>query len=321
MWRWHARLRGSLLAHCSGSRWAAGRAQLSSSPSAQVQQAEAPARHSSGELTPSRIVEILDDYIIGQDAAKRAVAVALRNRWRRNTLDPAMAQEVVPKNILMIGPTGCGKTEIARRWAARAARRRHGWVGDPLGSGGHSGRQGQARAAGCMQVVPLSIQPLLRAPPCRLAKLTDSPFIKVEATKYTELGYVGGARRARLQRAHAGSCGAGSRAHAARCSPPLRPLPLARARAPSPPASPLHQHTRPPPACPSPPRPPAHPPPSRERRWAAMWRTSSRTWQRRASRWRGSACARSWPPRRRGAPRSGCCARCWARTAARPSCR
>jgi ATP-dependent HslUV protease ATP-binding subunit HslU len=65
-------------------------------------------------------VAILDDYIIGQDAAKKAVAIALRNRWRRNTLDPAMAAEVVPKNILMIGPTGCGKTEIARRWVARA---------------------------------------------------------------------------------------------------------------------------------------------------------------------------------------------------------
>ncbi len=90
-------------------------------------------------LTPAQVVAELDRYIIGQDEAKRAVAVALRNRWRRRQLPPAVADEVLPKNILMIGPTGVGKTEIARR----------------------------------------------------LARLTGSPFLKVEATKYTEVGYVG----------------------------------------------------------------------------------------------------------------------------------
>ncbi|MDZ7615389.1 MAG: ATP-dependent protease ATPase subunit HslU [Patescibacteria group bacterium] len=91
------------------------------------------------ELTPRQIVEELDRHIVGQDDAKRAVAVAIRNRWRRQQLEPEMRQEVAPKNILMIGPTGVGKTEIARR----------------------------------------------------LAKLTGAPFIKVEATKYTEVGYYG----------------------------------------------------------------------------------------------------------------------------------
>ena len=90
-------------------------------------------------LKPREIVEQLDRYIIGQNQAKRAVAVALRNRWRRRQLDPEMQQEVTPKNILMMGPTGVGKTEIARR----------------------------------------------------LAKLVNAPFVKVEATKYTEVGYVG----------------------------------------------------------------------------------------------------------------------------------
>ncbi len=91
------------------------------------------------ELTPKQIVRELDRYIIGQDEAKRAVAVALRNRYRRGQLPEEIRDEIVPKNILMIGPTGVGKTEIARR----------------------------------------------------LAKLVDAPFVKVEATKFTEVGYVG----------------------------------------------------------------------------------------------------------------------------------
>lgn len=93
----------------------------------------------SASFSPREIVSELDRYIVGQQEAKRAVAVALRNRWRRQQLDPALREEVVPKNILMIGPTGVGKTEIARR----------------------------------------------------LAKLAQAPFIKVEATKFTEIGYVG----------------------------------------------------------------------------------------------------------------------------------
>jgi ATP-dependent HslUV protease ATP-binding subunit HslU len=90
-------------------------------------------------LTPREIVNELDRYIVGQQDAKRAVAIALRNRWRRMQLDPGLREEVTPKNILMIGPTGVGKTEIARR----------------------------------------------------LAHLANAPFIKIEATKYTEVGYVG----------------------------------------------------------------------------------------------------------------------------------
>jgi ATP-dependent HslUV protease ATP-binding subunit HslU len=90
-------------------------------------------------MTPREIVHELDNHIIGQDDAKRAVAIALRNRWRRMQLDERMREEITPKNILMIGPTGVGKTEIARR----------------------------------------------------LAKLANAPFIKVEATKFTEVGYVG----------------------------------------------------------------------------------------------------------------------------------
>ena len=91
------------------------------------------------DLTPREIVSELDRFIIGQQEAKRAVAVALRNRWRRKQLDADLRDEVYPKNILMIGPTGVGKTEISRR----------------------------------------------------LAKLARAPFIKVEATKFTEVGYVG----------------------------------------------------------------------------------------------------------------------------------
>src|SRR6202162_3370271 len=91
------------------------------------------------DLTPREIVTELDKYVVGQKAAKRAVAIALRNRMRRQKLSADMAEEVIPKNIIMIGPTGVGKTEIARR----------------------------------------------------LAKLANSPFLKVEASKFTEVGYVG----------------------------------------------------------------------------------------------------------------------------------
>ncbi len=94
---------------------------------------------SSNQLTPRQIVERLDQYIIGQGDAKRAVAIALRNRWRRQNVAKELAEEISPKNIIMIGPTGVGKTEIARR----------------------------------------------------LAKLDNSPFLKVEASKFTEVGYVG----------------------------------------------------------------------------------------------------------------------------------
>jgi ATP-dependent HslUV protease ATP-binding subunit HslU len=93
----------------------------------------------SSHMTPEEIVSELDKHIVGQTAAKRAVAIALRNRWRRQQVPEPLRQEITPKNILMIGPTGVGKTEIARR----------------------------------------------------LARLADAPFVKVEATKFTEVGYVG----------------------------------------------------------------------------------------------------------------------------------
>src|SRR4051812_20203209 len=93
----------------------------------------------SQDLTPARIVQELDRHIVGQDAAKRVVAVAVRNRWRRQQLAPELRSDFSPKNILLIGPTGVGKTEIARR----------------------------------------------------LAQLVSAPFVKVEATRYTEVGYVG----------------------------------------------------------------------------------------------------------------------------------
>jgi len=91
------------------------------------------------QMTPKEIVSELDKHIVGQANAKRAVAIALRDRWRRQQVDPALREEITPKNILMIGPTGVGKTEIARR----------------------------------------------------LARLANAPFIKIEATKFTEVGYVG----------------------------------------------------------------------------------------------------------------------------------
>jgi ATP-dependent HslUV protease ATP-binding subunit HslU len=91
------------------------------------------------ELTPRQIVAELDKYIVGQDAAKRAVAIALRNRWRRQRVDDELREEILPNNIILIGPTGVGKTEIARR----------------------------------------------------LARLAGAPFVKVEASKFTEVGYVG----------------------------------------------------------------------------------------------------------------------------------
>jgi ATP-dependent HslUV protease ATP-binding subunit HslU len=91
------------------------------------------------ELTPKQIVAELDKHIVGQDEAKRSVAIAVRNRWRRQNVDETMKKEISPKNIMMIGPTGVGKTEIARR----------------------------------------------------LASLPGAPFIKIEATKYTDVGYYG----------------------------------------------------------------------------------------------------------------------------------
>jgi ATP-dependent HslUV protease ATP-binding subunit HslU len=113
---------------------------MSSKPSIETDARErAPKSFPASAMTPQEIVSELDRHIVGQAAAKRAVAIALRNRWRRQQVDEPMRGEITPKNILLIGPTGVGKTEIARR----------------------------------------------------LAKLADAPFIKVEATKFTEVGYVG----------------------------------------------------------------------------------------------------------------------------------
>src|SRR5215218_141044 len=104
-----------------------------------TQTSEAPTGVVLENMTPRQIVVELDKYVVGQKQAKRAVAIALRNRWRRQQLTPELAEDIAPKNILMIGPTGVGKTEIARR----------------------------------------------------LARLAKAPFLKVEASKFTEVGYVG----------------------------------------------------------------------------------------------------------------------------------
>src|SRR5881392_3591931 len=108
-------------------------------PGEVVPQSSSEAEVRADARTPKEIVRELDKYIVGQHAAKRAVAIALRNRWRRQQLPAEMREEIAPKNIIMIGPTGVGKTEIARR----------------------------------------------------LARLTHSPFMKIEASKFTEVGYVG----------------------------------------------------------------------------------------------------------------------------------
>ena len=104
-----------------------------------MEQQSPPSHTKLDSLTPRQIVKELDRYVIGQKDAKRMVAIALRSRWRRQQLSPELREEIVPKNIIMIGPTGVGKTEISRR----------------------------------------------------VSKLADAPFIKIEASKFTEVGYVG----------------------------------------------------------------------------------------------------------------------------------
>src|SRR5216684_1041490 len=121
-----------------GARWRSRR-RSASIPTTRSPLKSSPPEVLATSFSPREIVSELDRYIVGQNEAKRAVAIALRNRWRRQQLPEALREEVQPKNILMIGPTGVGKTEIARR----------------------------------------------------LAKLAQAPFVKVEATKFTEVGYVG----------------------------------------------------------------------------------------------------------------------------------